>query len=554
MGKKAFLRSMALLVLAVSIPAALAAQEPGLTERLTALAKMWGFLKYYDNGVSGSEVDWDQVLIENLPRVKQAGTKDAFNHVLLMMIRAAGMQNQARNVNMPVKETDLAWMDDARLFLPITSALLNEVYLSHQFLANEYAKATEGTGEAYFPREKEYEDMADPAEEYRLLGLFRYWNIVRYFYPYRNLMKRDWNQVLETFIPRVMAAATRLDYSLAILEMAALINDSHGAATSDEIRRFWGEYLAPFKPRWVEGKMVVVKTYPALLAGADIRAGDIVTAVNGIPVDTLRLEKYKYIRGSNEAFREQFLCAYLLRSPAQAMALTLERSGARLDINVACSPISLVDEEELASLAARDKYSLFPGNIGYIDLNLLETSDVAAAFALVGNAQAIIFDMRCVPNGTLYELSKYLYPRSFNFARPIIPDLRFPGLFMFGLPYFTAGPAAENPGYCKGRVILVVNEDTYSQGEFTTQALKAVPGAVVIGSQTAGAGGNVSKLTIPGNIVLAFTGTGGLFFDNSQIQGAGVGIDIVVQPTVAGIQAGRDEWLDRAFEYARTGR
>lgn len=545
---------LSVLVLALSIAPALVAQELGLTERLSTLAKVWGFLKYYGNGVCATDVDWDQVLIESLPRVKQAGTKEAFNHALLMMIRAAGMYEEGRNAQMPAKDAGLAWMDDTRFFLPITSALLNEIYLQHKFNINEYAKSTESTGQAYFPREKDYEDMYIPNEEYRLLGLFRYWNIVRYFYPYGNLTRVDWDQALEMFIPRVMAAATTLDYSLAILEMAADINDSHGAATSDEIRRFWGEYLAPFKPRWVEGKMIVVKTYPALLAGADIRAGDIVTAIDGVPVDTLRLEKYKYIRGSNESFREQFLCGYLLRTSAQAMALTVERAGARLDISVPCPATSLVDEEELASLAAHPKYSLFPGDIGYVDLNLLETSDVAAAFALVGGAQAIVFDMRCVPNGTLYEISKYLYPRPFNFAQPIVPDLRFPGRFMYGLPYFSAGPTAENPGYYKGRVVLVVSEDTYSQGEFTTLALKAVPGAVIIGSQTAGAGGNVSKLTIPGNIVLAFTGTGGLFFDNSQIQGAGVGIDIVVRPTVAGIRAGRDEWLERAFEYARTGR
>ncbi len=525
-----------------------------MTERLAALAKVWGFLKYYDNGVSASEVDWDQVLIENLPRVKQAGTKDAFNHAVLMMIRAAGMSVEGRNPNMPAKDADLAWMDDARLFLPITSALLNEVYLSHEYLINEYAKNRAPTGEAYFPREKAYEDMPDPNEEYRLLGLFRYWNMIRYFYPYKDLLKQDWNQVLEAFIPRIMAASTRRDYHLAILELAASINDSHAAAVSDEIGRFWGDYLAPFKPRWVEGRMVVVETYPTLLAGADIRAGDIVTALDGIPVDTLRREKLKYIRGSNEAFRDQHLCAYLLRSTVPALPMTLDRSGVRLDINITCPAKDLVDNEELASMLAHDKYSLFPGNIGYINGNLIETGDVAAAFALLGNTQAIVFDMRCIPNGTLYEMSKYLYPRPFDFARPIIPDMRFPGRFMFGTPNFTAGPAAENAGYYKGRVIIVVNEDTYSQGEFTVQALKAVSGAVVIGSQTAGAGGNVSSLAIPGNIKLAFTGTGGLFFDGSRIQGAGIGIDIVVQPTVGGIRAGRDEWLERAFERARTGR
>jgi hypothetical protein len=212
-------------ILAGALPAH--SQELGLTERLAALAKTWGFLKYYDNGVILGANDWDAVLIESLPRVKKAGTKDAFNHEILMLVRAAGMEDQTRNPEIPAKDAAFAWMDDKRIFHPVTRAVLNEIYLCHQYYDNRYVMRREGSGEAYFPDEIPYEDMDDPAEDYRLLALFRFWNIIHYFFPYRNLMDEDWDSVLETFIPKIIATRAAEDYNLAMAELSGFLNDGH---------------------------------------------------------------------------------------------------------------------------------------------------------------------------------------------------------------------------------------------------------------------------------------------------------------------------------------
>ena len=39
--------------------------------------------------------------------------------------------------------------------------------------------------------------------EERLLALFKLWNIVEYFYPYKHLARVEWGLVLREFIPRV---------------------------------------------------------------------------------------------------------------------------------------------------------------------------------------------------------------------------------------------------------------------------------------------------------------------------------------------------------------
>ncbi|MBK7702457.1 MAG: hypothetical protein IPI34_05925 [bacterium] len=37
----------------------------------------------------------------------------------------------------------------------------------------------------------------------------RLWNIVEYWFPYRDLIDGEWTSVLSEFLPRLVAAATR---------------------------------------------------------------------------------------------------------------------------------------------------------------------------------------------------------------------------------------------------------------------------------------------------------------------------------------------------------
>ena len=69
-----------------------------------------------------------------------------------------------------------------------------------------------------------------------------------------------------------------------------------------------------------------------------------------------------------------------------------------------------------------------------------------------------------------------------------------------------------------------------------------------------GADGNVTYISLPGGIRTLFTGLGVYYPDGRPTQRIGIVPDIVVRPTVVGVRAGRDEVLDRALEYIRTGR
>src|SRR5262245_1838305 len=78
--------------------------------------------------------------------------------------------------------------------------------------------------------ENVYPEMKAPNRAYRLLGLFRVWNVMHYFFPYKHLMDRSWDSVLTEYIPRFVDAEEPADYGLAAREFVAHLQDSHVSA------------------------------------------------------------------------------------------------------------------------------------------------------------------------------------------------------------------------------------------------------------------------------------------------------------------------------------
>jgi C-terminal processing protease CtpA/Prc len=72
----------------------------------------------------------------------------------------------------------------------------------------------------------------------------------------------------------------------------------------------------------------------------------------------------------------------------------------------------------------------------------------------------------------------------------------------------------------------------------------------VVGSQTAGADGNVTQVAIPGGYEAWFSGLGILYPDGGQTQRKGIRVDVEVKPTMEGLKAGKDEVLEAALKLA----
>jgi C-terminal processing protease CtpA/Prc len=99
----------------------------------------------------------------------------------------------------------------------------------------------------------------------------------------------------------------------------------------------------------------------------------------------------------------------------------------------------------------------------------------------------------------------------------------------------------------EGKVVVLVDEKSISRSEYTAMAFRTAPGAVVVGSTTAGADGDVATINLPGGLTTKISGIGVFYPDRSPTQRVGVVPDVEVRPTIKGIREGRDEVLEEAI-------
>lgn len=98
-----------------------------------------------------------------------------------------------------------------------------------------------------------------------------------------------------------------------------------------------------------------------------------------------------------------------------------------------------------------------------------------------------------------------------------------------------------NSNYYKGKVAILVDETTQSASEFIVMALRTAPKSAVIGSQTAGADGDVSKILLPGGVSTSISGLGVYYPNGKGTQRTGISIDIQVKQTLQSIRNGEDQ-------------
>jgi carboxyl-terminal processing protease len=527
--------------------------QPKITEtqKLESLARVWGFLKYYHPNVASGQFNWDQELIKKVPKVIAAQTTDDLSQVYLSWIDSLGRVDESKpTIRQDTfdKNFDLSWTDDKSIFNRSLIQKLDFIE-KNRLQGNSHYVTADSTGILNVTNEESYPALsfAYPDEAHRLLNLFRFWNIVEYFFPYKYQTDQEWDDVLTEMISKFRDAQNQSEYHLAVLEMVAKVDDSHAYITRKLAPGIFGNYWIPAAFKIIEGKAVISEFYNESLAVAnDIRIGDVINAVDGEPIGRIISRKSKYVAASNQATRLRDFTSAIFNGVTDSVTITYERDGILKEKQVKRylgNEIKYkIPDEEI------QKWEILAGNIGYVNMGVLEIPDVAAMMERLMKCKAIIFDVRNYPKGTMLEIANYLNPEPRPFAKFILADLTYPGKFYWHKGY-SAGKHNSNP--YKGRVVILVNEHTQSHAEFTVMALQTADNAKVIGSQTAGADGNIIPLELIGSIETSITGVGVFFPDGRETQRIGIVPDIEVKPTIEGVRSGKDEVLEKALEHIK---
>lgn len=522
--------------------------EFNYVNNLSRYAKVWGLLKYYHPEIAKGLIDWDSVLVNNIPKVKHAASKEEFNAIIIELFDIAG-EVEKKDTSLIIdhdsvkRYPDFKWVKDSLFFSKSVIERMKFIIDNKVPFDNYYVQSVEGIGNTSFENEKPYKEMVYPNEEYRLLALFRYWNVIQYFYPYKHLIDRDWGEVLIDFSSKLLTVNNSLSYNLSIYELASNIDDSHAISMSEISYHFWGNLYLPFRYVYFDGNTVITENIKSL---NNLQKGDVIKKIDNIPIEEIRDSILKYVSGSNEASKQFIVDIYLARTNKDSLSINVLRNKERIDIKV-----KSINREELRKylFSQKSKKALLKwisDDIAYINLALLLPSEVDSIMRKAIESKQIIFDLRGYPLNTIYKLSNYLFKEKKKFALTYEPDLNYPGLFKF-VDLLMIGPDSINNNYYKGKIFVLVDVNTQSHGEFTCMALKTAPNVTIIGSQTSGADGNVSSFKLPGNITVRFTGIGIAYPSGEETQRVGIIPDVTVKQNLIGIIREEDQILKKTL-------
>ena len=524
-------------------------------QNLALLGRVWGFAKYHHPRVATTGgPNWDYELFRAIPSVLAAADGAAAASAMVTWLDRSGPVPSCTPCATAPSGVHLSaendWIADAATLGAALSERLQTMHRNRPGSGQQrYLSLVSGVGNPDFSVENRYAAMTSPDAGYRLLALFRFWNIIQYWFPYRNVMEEDWNGVLREFIPRMMKSMDGDAYRLTLIELIARVHDTHANIWSAlGVQPPVGATEAPLILRFVEGRLVVTGySHPTLGPATGLDVGDEIHSIGGVSVEALVDSLRPYYPASNEAARLRDLARNLTRGSGPVTLAGVGASGA-FSTSVTRVPIGSLDRTRawVHDLPGQT-FRLLTDSVAYLKLSSVVSANTADYIAQAQGAQVLVIDIRNYPSEfVVFTLGGHLVESSQAFATFTVGDLTNPGAFRWGV---TVSLAPRTPRF-GGSVVILVDETSQSQAEYTTMAFRVAPGAIVVGSTTAGADGNVSRIPLPGNVEGMISGIGVFYPDGQPTQRIGIVPDLVVRPTVEGIRAGRDEVLEAGVSHA----
>ncbi|WP_264566025.1 S41 family peptidase [Flavobacterium sp. N3904] len=550
------MKKITLLLLIILSQTVFAKMQLTEAQKLAATCKVWGFLKYYHPKVADGSKNWDEQLFAILPLVEKSHTKEEFSLVLENWIDGLGEVKKIAPIILPAnveffdKNFDLSWMNNDKLFAVTLSKKLKFIE-ENRYQSNEIFEP----GFDGLKNLKNYFDLDYNKKDSRILMVFAYWNLVEYYYPYKYVLDQKWDKTLEQILPLALAAKDQKDFYKAMNTMTTKLNDSHvefavyGASSSGTITTYF-----PANCKIIDDKMVVTEILGDSLAQVDnIKIGDVITKIDDKTIKQ-HIEAYRdLVSASNESSYLDRIVKFILSSDSEKVKVEFLKEGKYETKSMTWFDYheSHRNEFKRGAMKKKEKFKLLDKNIGYVNMGVIKERHIPEMIEALQSTKAIVFDMRNYPNGTFDDIANFINSQEKVFAIYTQPYLNYPGRYVWTDDGRRCG--FENKDHYKGKVIVLLNEESLSQAEWTAMCFQTAGNTTIIGSQTAGADGNVFGPDFQG-FHTTYSGIGVYYPDRRETQRIGIIPDIEVKPTIKGIQEGKDEVLDRALQFIENGK
>jgi C-terminal processing protease CtpA/Prc len=374
-------------------------------------------------------------------------------------------------------------------------------------------------------------------ETANLADVIATWSILQHFYPYFDVVAVDWGAALDQALAEAKVATSIDEQQHVLRRMIARLGDGHGYVYRQD-GGAGAQGGLPIMVDLVEGGVTVTKSL-----SAQLHAGDVITAIDGLDALDVLTGMKAEVSGSDQWKTKRALLNFGGGAFGTTAHLTVRRGEQTLALDLPRTS-GFVDNE----FGHEDFFEAAPG-IFYVNLDKLDMEHIDARMAELAAARGIVFDMRGYSAGNeqvLAHLTDHpLRSAYFNIPQTVYPD-HMPA------PTYDTGDETRwlleplAPRF-HGRAVFLTGGRAISYAESIMGIVEAYElGDIIASTPTAGANGNVNIITTPSGFRIHFTGTQVVKHDGSVHHLRGIQPTIVVQRTLAGVKAARDELLDAA--------
>ena len=524
-------------------------------ENLAILGKVWGFVKYTHYSFITGQLDWDLELLRLVSLVLDGGDVRTILYDWFVGLGEDGYGNNQPNGEKLRQMADLSWINHDYIG-PLASHLLrfDGIAVENRSRAPVFFGET---GAPDFSNQRTHVTMDFGSSGYRLLGLFRLWNSVNYFFPHLDVLDVEWNEMLLNFIPKMLEGADSLSYKLTLAALIHHLHDPGAFAFGSPffVEDRFGRYIAPIVLITVENRLVV---YNEVVGSGNLQRGDVLLAVNGRDIDDITSEMKQYFSYPNDDKALAYLSGRMTSAFGMGTAHALRSHEREIHIDVLRGMfgepvrVSGMPRQVWFPIATQESHVLLDSNIGLI--NPSAQGDVGYIMEEFFDTCGIIIDMRQAAHGDFVsDILPFLIEEPLPFLYISLPSQTHPGS---RFDVLIEHDLQQNPyAYIYDRPVVLLMDDKsfgiFEGGiEWSIMSLRAAPNVTVIGTNTWGAvlwGGNT--LSLPGGFTMWFRCTGAYTPDGGQIHRTGLTPDIRVERTIEGIREYRDEAMEAAIAF-----
>lgn len=373
------------------------------------------------------------------------------------------------------------------------------------------------------------------------------WNIFRHFYPYQEEVKVDWKKELNIALVGAMKVENRVDELATLQKMTEIIDDGHSRIISDMrgdtviLNRLFN---MPISLKYIDDDLVVSKVPDSISL---VKSGDVITHIDGVKTQTYMDSVQQYISGSQQHKKYRSLLKGFLGKKGSEVDLTL-MSGRKMSFK---RTVYIYDDYAFYTRPPiqKDTIKIIENDILYLNMDVLTQEQVTANLDEIQSYSKIIMDVRGYPASGNNELLKLFFSSRNEYSEFHVPTFYEPNFE--NVKWVLRGWKKPERQKLNAEIVLLADERSISYAESTTSYLKHNDYITFIGRPTAGANGNVNKVTLNDDFTVVFTGFKVNNPDGSTFHNIGVIPDILVKETIASVKEGRDVCMEEAVNFLK---